>query len=283
MSKHVVGSPRGLSSALFVGVVALGVAAWQPTAKAAQVPAAPNPAAHGPHWSYEGAEAPPHWAELSPEFASCGVGHQQSPIDIVTSAATPLLAGTAGFDAVRLGPATEEAVPVDIVNNGHTVEVDAVGSGVLVIGNDRYVLQQFHFHSPSEHTVDGRYFPLEAHLVHKGADGRLAVVGVLFEEGAENPALTPFWKSLPKSASAPVDLGRGNVSIGTLLPPRHDVYRYAGSLTTPPCSEAVKWFVMKDHVPASAAQIGAMRAIIKGNNRPVQTLNGRTVYTDAIR
>ena len=169
------------------------------------------------------------------------------------------------------------------MNNGHTVQVDAVGSGVLMIGSDRYVLQQFHFHSPSEHTVDGRSYPLEAHFVHKAADGKLAVIGVLFEQGAENAALVPFWKSLPPSAGAPVDLGRGGVNVAAFLPPRHDVYRYAGSLTTPPCSEGVKWFVMKDHVTASAAQIAAFRAVVKRDNRPVQPLNDRAVYADSLR
>ncbi len=278
MLQRLVGPPRRLFAALSLGVALLGVAAWQHTAAAAQ-----PPAAHGPHWSYEGAEDPSHWARLSPEFASCGVGHQQSPIDIVTAAATPLPAGTAGFDPVLFGPTTRQAVPVDIVNNGHTVQVDTVGSGALMIGDARYVLQQFHFHSPSEHTVDGRSYPLEVHFVHKATDGKLAVIGVLFEEGAENPALAPFWKSLPRSAGAPVDLGAGGVSIDTLLPARRDAYRYAGSLTTPPCSEAVKWVVMADHVSASAAQIATFRAIIQGNNRPVQPLRGRAVYTDAIR
>jgi carbonic anhydrase len=264
---------------LSVVVVMLGAAACHHSAAVAHTPA---PAAHAPHWSYEGAADPSHWAQLSPEFASCGIGHEQSPIDIVTSAAVPLHSGTSGFDPVRFGPTAQQAVPVDIVNNGHTIQVDSVGSGSLLIGSERYVLQQLHFHSPSEHTVEGRSYPLEAHFVHKSAGGKLAVIGVLFEEGAENPALVPFWKSLPKSAGAPVDLGHGGVSVGALLPARHDVYRYAGSLTTPPCSEAVKWLVMEDRVRASAAQIEAFRAIIHANNRPVQPLAGRHVYTDAI-
>jgi carbonic anhydrase len=244
---------------------------------------APKPPAHAPHWSYEGAEAPSHWAALSPDFALCGSGHQQSPIDIVSPAATLLRAGAAGFEGARFDRVDPRTVPVDIVNNGHTVQVDTVGSGVLLIGNDRYVLQQFHFHTPSEHTVDGRSFPLEVHFVHRTADGKLAVVGLLFEEGAENPALTPYWSRMPKSAGPPVDLGRGGVDILKVLPPRYDVYRYAGSLTTPPCSEGVNWLVLKEHATASAAQIEAFRTLMRHDNRPVQPLNRRAIYTDVIR
>jgi len=216
---------------------------------AAQSPAPAHPA-HAPHWSYDGAEDPAHWAALSPDFALCGAGHQQSP--------------------------------VDIVNNGHTIQVDTVGSGVLVIGRDRYVLQQFHFHTPSEHTVDGRSYPLEAHFVHKTADGKLAVVGLLFEEGADNPALNPCWSRLPKSAGPPVDLGRGGLDLRNVLPGRHDVYRYAGSLTTPPCSEGVDWLVLKQHATASTAQIEAFRSIVPHDNRPTQPLAGRAVHSDVI-
>jgi carbonic anhydrase len=279
MRMSVVGLRRGPAAALVVGLAVLGPAAVRPAAVAGQ---GHGPDAHAPHWSYEGAESPSHWADLSPEFKTCGVGHGQSPIDIVTSAATAVVPDAAGFAAARFGTVTRTPVPVDIVNNGHTVQIDAVGSGALVIGSERYELQQFHFHDPSEHTVDGRSFPLEAHFVHKAADGKLAVIGVLFEEGAENKALEPFWKVLPKSAGAPVALGRGGVNIDTLLPAAHEVYRYSGSLTTPPCSEAVSWFVMKSHATASAAQIAAFRAIIHDDNRPVQPLNARAIHTDVI-
>jgi carbonic anhydrase len=239
-------------------------------------------AAHAPHWSYEGAGDPSHWSTLSKEFATCGVGHEQSPIDIVTAKAAPLQAGTKGFDEVRLDPTVRKA-PVDIVNNGHTIQVDVVGTESLTIGKEPYVLQQFHFHSPSEHTVDGKSYPLEAHFVHKSADGRLAVIGVLFEEGAENVALAPFWRKLPTTTGGKVGLGGDGVSISTLLPALHEVYRYPGSLTTPPCSEAVKWLVMRDRLTASAAQIAALKAIIHVNNRPVQPLLGRVVYKDTVR
>jgi carbonic anhydrase len=264
-----------------VGIVVLGLAFGQHAAPTAQAPAATQPA-HTPHWAYEGAEDPSHWASLSPEFALCA-GHQQSPIDIVTRAATPLQAGSAGFEAARLDTADARTVPVDVVNNGHTIQVDAVGSDVLVIGNERYVFQQFHFHTPSEHTVDGRAYPLEGHFVHKTAGGKQAVIGMLFEEGAENAALTPYWSRMPKSAGPPVDLGKRGVDIRKVLPARLDVYRYTGSLTTPPCSEGVSWLVLKEHATASPAQIEAFRTLMRHDNRPIQPLNGRAVHDDVIR
>jgi len=281
MSKRVADSVCWWKAAVPAGVVVLGMTLGQHAARAAQAPAPAHPA-HAPHWSYEGAEDPSHWAALAPGFALCGSGHQQSPIDIVTAAATPLPAGAAGFEAARLETADTRAVPVDVVNNGHTIQVDAVGSDALVIGNERYVLQQFHFHTPSEHTVDGRSYPLEVHFVHRTAGGKLAVVGMLFEEGKENAALTPFWSRLPKSAGPPVDLGKGGVDIRQILPARLDVYRYAGSLTTPPCSEGVNWLVLKEHSTASSAQIEAFRALMRHDNRPVQPVNGRAVHADVI-
>jgi carbonic anhydrase len=262
------------------GALLVGGVGWHQQAVAAQTHAAAH-AAHAPHWSYEGAEDPVHWAALAPEFAACGAGHEQSPIDIVTASATG--APSAASDGARFDRAGLGTVPVDIVNNGHTIQIDAVGSGVLVIGKDRYVLQQFHFHTPSEHTIDGRSFPLEAHFVHKTAGGKLAVVGLLFEEGAENPALTPYWSRLPKSAGPAVDMGRGGVDISKVLPASHDVYRYFGSLTTPPCSEGVEWFVMKAHATASPEQIEAFRSIMHHDNRPVQPLADRAVRSDVIR
>ena len=213
------------ASGTTVGALLFGAVWWQQGAVAAQS-AAPAHPAHAPHWSYEGAEDPAHWAALSPH--SPRAGRPPAIARRHRDHRGHVAQGAAGFAAARLDPADVRTVPVDIVNNGHTIQVDTVGSGVLVIGQDRYVLQQFHFHTPSEHTVDGRSYPLEAHFVHKTANGKLAVVGLLFEEGAENPALTPYWSRLPKSAGPPVDLGRGGVDVLNVLPARHDVYRYAG-------------------------------------------------------
>ena len=277
----------------FAGVLALAASVSLAACHHAPPASAPPPAAVGPghgvhgaeaHWTYAGESGPAHWNTLSPEFASCSLGHSQSPIDIVSSSAVKATGEAPGPPPVRFGPVTRMAVPVTIVNNGHTIQVDSPGSSALMIGSDRYVLQQFHFHSPSEHTVDGRSFPLEAHFVHKTPDGKkAAVLGVLFEEGAENRGLAPFWAHLPPAVGVPDRLDLGGVSVTTLMPAGRDVYRYSGSLTTPPCSEDVLWIVAKDRGTVSPAQVAAFRGVVTLNNRPTQPLQGRTVYADAIR
>jgi carbonic anhydrase len=283
MSKRVVDSAGWWKAGIPVVIVVLGLAIGQHAMRAAAQTPAPAPPEHAPHWSYDGAEDPSHWGVLAPEFALCGSGRQQSPIDIVTGAAIPRQGGAPGFEEARLDATDRRAVPVDIVNNGHTIQVDAVGSDVLVIGNDRYVLQQFHFHTPSEHMVDGRAYPLEVHFVHQTAGGKLAVISMMFEEGAENAALTPYWSRMPKSAGPPIDLGKGGVDIRKILPTRLDVYRYTGSLTTPPCSQGVSWLLLKEHATASRTQIEAFRSLMRHDNRPTQPLNGRDVHDDVIR
>jgi carbonic anhydrase len=280
MSKRVVASGRRWKAGIPVGIVVLALALGQHATWAAQAPA---PQAHTPHWSYDGAEDPSHWASLSAEFALCGSGRQQSPIDVVIGTATPVQAGAPGFETARFDTTDRRTVPEDVVNNGHTIQVDAVGADVVVIGNDRYVLQQFHFHTPSEHTVAGRAYPLEVHFVYKTAVGKLTVIAMMLEEGAENAALTPYWSRMPKSAGPPVDLGKGGVDIHKILPARLAVYRYTGSLTTPPCSEGVSWMLLKEHGTASRAQIEAFRTLMRHDNRPTQPLNGRAVHDDVIR
>jgi len=168
-----------------------------------------------------------------------------------------------------------EAPDGTILNNGHTVQVNLPGGSELAVGDRSFRLVQLHFHAPSEHTVAGRHFPLEAHLVHLSAQGDLAVVGVLFEEGAESPALAGFWDRLPAEAGPPVPLGDAPVELAGLLPEDQSHYRLRGSLTTPPCSEGVRWFVMSEPLTASSDQIARIEAIIGGNNRPVQALNER--------
>jgi carbonic anhydrase len=232
-----------------------------------------------PHWSYHEADGPGRWSGLSPEYAACGVGREQSPIDIATSSARQAPDST----AVRFGPVVAMAFPTSIVNNGHTVQFDSPGSGVLLVGEERYVFQQLHFHSPSEHTIDGRSYPLEAHFVHKSDGGKLAVVAVLFEEGAENSGLGLYWNHLPSSVTEPVPLPMGGVAVSALLPASREVYRYSGSLTTPPCSEGVAWFVATSRASVSAAQVAAFRAVAPTNNRPVQLLGGRSISIDTIR
>ena len=223
-----------------------------------------------PHWGYEGEHGPEHWGSLDPGFAVCSNGREQSPIDLTG-------AEQEGLSEIIFEYAPS---PISILNNGHTIQVDyQAGSGIVLDGT-RYGLVQFHFHHRSEHTVDGADFPLEMHLVHADADGALAVVGVLVEEGGANEALAPVFRQMPGEAG-PAAMVEGTVDAAALLPGRRTTWRYAGSLTTPPCSEGVSWLVMTEPVTASRGQIEAFKALFPVNNRPVQPLNGRRLVTDA--
>jgi len=260
-----------LSSVL--AVVALAGLAVAQQAKA--------PAAEAPHWDYGQEHGPAAWSALNPDWATCSAGRNQSPIDLPSKA--PALSAE---QKAKLGPAAvtvgHGAHIADVLNNGHTIQVNYAGADTLVFGGASFALAQYHFHSPSEHTVDGKHFPMEMHLVHKSADGKLAVVGVLVEEGAANTAFEPVWGKLPKDKGADRSLDAVSVDVDQLLPKHRTAYWYDGSLTTPPCSEGVKWFVMKTPIQLAAGQIQAFRDIIQGNNRPTQALNGRTVATEAV-
>ncbi len=222
--------------------------------------------AHPTHWTYGGEEGPEHWADLSPENRPCAAGLQQSPVE---------LSGAMSADAPAPVPHWIPANSTTVANNGHTLQVNIPTGGSITLEGKSYALKQFHFHHPSEHTVDGKAFPLEVHLVHAASDGDLAVVGVLFEEGAANPALDPIW------ATAPIKEGEARINAQIdpyrFLPPVVGVYRYEGSLTTPPCSETVHWTVMATPATASASQLAAFASLFPWNARPVQPLNRRYV------
>jgi carbonic anhydrase len=161
-----------------------------------------------------------------------------------------------------------------VSNNGHTFQVNVDKGSSIKVDGKTFELLQFHFHTPSEHTVDGRPFPLELHLVHQAADKSLAVIGVLMTEGTSNSVLAKFWDKLPKTASE-VDTGQ-NIELKDLLPRGTDDYfTYAGSLTTPPCSESVRWIVLQQPVQVAKAQIATFRAVFPNNSRPTLPLGAR--------
>jgi len=222
-----------------------------------------------PHWGYQGEHGPEHWAEMDPKFSACASGSAQSPIDIVTSDAV-------AEDLPELVCAYGTA-PLAIINNGHAIQVNLPAGDLLQVGPDEYALKQFHFHGPSEHVLDGIHSPMEMHLVHAAADGSLAVVGVMIREGAENAALKAAWGNLPSERGAELEPAGVEVDVAALLPNNLGYYHYSGSLTTPPCSEGVNWFVLRTPIELSKGQIDSFRTIIQANNRPVEPLNGRTV------
>ena len=252
-----------------------------PIAGAATAATAPATVSDAP-WHYEGDEGPAHWGTLSAKFASCQSGRAQSPIDIVA----PMRRDTSDAVVLKFAPASLRIVHhdhvADAINNGHTIQVNYSEGDTLIVGGSAYQLVQYHFHAPSEHTVDGTQFPMEMHLVHTNADGQLAVIGVLIAEGAHNAAFDPIWTNLPATKGVENHLEHVTVDVDALLPRARTTYRYDGSLTTPPCSEGVKWFMMTTPIALSKTQIAAFAALFHGNNRPVQPLNGRPVLTDEV-
>jgi len=218
------------------------------------------------HWAYSGAEGPEHWGALSPDFAVCSAGKSQSPVDLRNAVRSDLQPIEFHYHAGGN----------EIVNNGHTVQVNyAPGSKLSIDGRD-FELKQYHFHAPSENLINGKSYPMEAHLVHADKDGNLVVVAVMFVEGAQNASLADAWAHLPEKVGEKVSLS--NVAVEGLLPSKRDYYRYDGSLTTPPCSEGVRWLVLKEPVTASRAQMEAFAHVMHhSNSRPVQALNARLV------
>lgn len=224
------------------------------------------------HWGYEGKEGPEHWGALSPEYALCSTGKAQTPIDLAP-------AKTEDAPDVEF---SYQGVPLKVLNNGHTVQVPTEGAGDITVAGRTYSLAQFHFHTPSEHTVDGATLAGELHLVHQHADKSLAVVGVLLKEGAENAAFTAITGNLPAEADQTNAPAGVTVDPLTLLPTERTTFQYTGSLTTPPCSEGVSWFVMTTPVELSSDQLSALEKVMGHNNRPVQPVNERELVQDTV-
>ena len=220
-----------------------------------------------PHWSYAGATSPENWSELDSSYSICGRGSQQSPIDLANVVSAKFDPPSIRWKSIKLR---------SIVNNGHTIQVNVQDAGQIELDGSIYNLVQFHFHHMSEHTVDGKQFPLEVHFVHQAAmGGGLAVIGVFLKEGPENAVLNPIWTVAPEhegeSSSAEI------LDAKKLLPASPASFRYAGSLTTPPCSEVVSWIVYDEPVSASQDQIAFFRKLFPNNFRPVQPLNRRFI------
>lgn len=221
----------------------------------------------GHHWGYVGEAGPDHWSELSPEFRVCGLGQAQSPIDLHHPIPATLSPITLSY----------QAVPLKLINNGHTIQVTIDDGNTLELEGKTYTLKQFHFHHPSEHTVAGASFPMEIHFVHLHGDGSIAVLGVFIKEGAENPYLRSIWEAMPFHESETLTVRNAVVNPSDLLPNEGDTFRYYGSLTTPPCSEIVSWLVFQTPIEASRAQIERFNLIFANNARPVQPQNRRIV------
>lgn len=217
---------------------------------------------HAAHdWTYEDTGA---WGD------DCATGEEQSPVDLARS--TPKDVGD-----LEIAYTASEATVVD---TGHSVQTTLEDGGTLTLDGEPYTLRQFHFHTPSEHHLDGVPYAAEVHLVHESEDGALAVLGVLVEEGAAHPVVEDVLAHAPDEGDDPLPT-TDPVDPVSLLPAGRDRFRYPGSLTTPPCSEGVAWTVLTEPITWSAEQVEHFAERHPDSHRPPQPLNGRVLLHDA--
>jgi carbonic anhydrase len=219
------------------------------------------------HWSYDGDEGPSHWGDLNPDFAPCKNGHHQSPIDIRNPQ-------KADLPPIRFD---YKPSPLHIIDNGHTIMINYAPGSSIRVGDKQYALKQFHFHRPSEEKINGKGYEMVVHLVHADQDGKLAVVAILLENGKNNPLIDELWNELPKEKEKEERLDTITINAANLLPPDPSYYTFSGSLTTPPCSENVTWFVLKRPVSVSASEIEQFSRLYRNDARPTQPLFDRAV------
>ncbi len=228
-------------------------------------PPSPSEAAS---WHYGGANNPTKWGNLKAEYAACKNGNSQSPINFETAKITKTNPAKIQFNY--------QDVPLTITNTGHTIQVNYPPGSWVKIGEQKYDLLQFHFHTPSEHTVNNQAAGMELHLVHKNQAGQFAVVGVLIQEGKPNELLNTLWEQIPQTHDE-VTASNIKINASKLLPENRAYYSYSGSLTTPPCTEGVKWHVLATPLEASLAQIEEFTEIYNVNARSLQPVNQRQI------
>jgi len=278
-----MGFLRGCVAALFL-CVSLWTSLWVQDARAQPIQSMVAAEPSAVHWTYQDDTGPDHWGELDTTFAICASGQAQSPINLTAAEGADLIDPDFHY----------EPVPLNLLNNGHTVQIPYAPGIYITLDGVRYNLLQFHFHSPSEHTVEGQAQDAELHLVHQSDAGELAVVAVMLhaEDGSfieientetENTETENAYQKL--SQNLPLNDGDNartddNINARALLPEHTTTYRYSGSLTTPPCSETVTWLVMTEPVNISNAQASKYASLLNHNNRPLQLLNQRTVQVD---
>ena len=220
---------------------------------------------HAAHWGYEGEMGPEHWGK---EFPTCGKGKSQAPLNI-----------KGPFEKVRFNVVPDYKLgPLKIVNNGHTIQVNVAPGSKIRIDGKAFDLLQFHFHRPSEEHINGKPSAMVIHFVHKNDSGELAVLGVLLQEGNENPGIKTLWSYAPPKEGPEVAPDNVAFNPNNLLPREMEFFHYDGSLTTPPCTEKVKFFILKSQVNISKEQITQFP--FKMNARPIQALNDRKILTN---
>lgn len=224
---------------------------------------------HEVHWAYEGEGGPEAWGQLKSDFKTCAIGKRQSPIHIEDGAT---LQGPA--EPIQFSYRASDGT---VVNNGHTIQVDVVGDNSITVRGATYKLLQFHFHHPSEERINNKVYSMVAHLVHRNAEGQLAVVAVLLDPGTANGLINKVWTYMPLDAGDKVRTPAGLLDLSELLPKDQRYYQFLGSLTTPPCTEGVLWLVLKQPTTVSPEQIKLFSQLYPMNARPVQPTHGRPI------
>jgi carbonic anhydrase len=285
---HLISTSRNiLTGVSLVFLIACGqkpaTTAEQPMAKDSIPPPAAPQSARPVHWGYEGEVGPSTWSTLSPSYAMCAEGKHQSPVNIVKTDVKGGSNWNLDYSSTSFHIAHTEHME-DIIDNGHTIQVTVDEGSNMTYNGKTYSLKQFHFHTPSEHTLDGKNQPMEMHMVHQSADGSLAVLGVFFKEGkVANPNFEKIIANLPNAKGESKHITDTSFELNVFLPSDNFAYHYTGSLTTPPCSENVQWLVLRDMISLTKEQINAFSSRIGPNNRPTQALNDRTINMDDVK
>jgi carbonic anhydrase len=218
------------------------------------------------HWEYNGDLGQKNWSKLDKRFQMCENGLNQSPINItrpIDASLTPLV-----FEGT--------AKATKFINNGHSLQVDFQSGNYVSIDDKKYGLKQINFHTPSENQINGKSFPMEAQLIHADSNNDLAVIAVMFQEGDDNIVLNKLLRNLPEKAHDQFEI-KSEVIAYEILPLIQEYYKFNGSLTTPPCTEGVKWIVMKEAVKISSSQLKDFSSIMHKNARNIQKLNARII------
>jgi carbonic anhydrase len=235
-----------------------------------------SPSPHGApshaHWGYDESSGPTRWASLDPSFARCASGNEQSPIDLPDKPDPG--------DPHLLPQLHPSSLDLKLVDNGHTIQVTGSHDSTATCLETQFELAQFHFHVPSEHTIAGKSFDAEIHMVHKSAKGQLLVVGLLLSKGEKNAALDPVFQALPLHVS---EVPGAKIDLGALVGQRPRFFHYDGSLTTPPCTEGVEWYVIDpatSPLTISDDQLAKLGSAVHGDNhRPTQPGHERRVVS----
>ncbi|RXJ88196.1 carbonic anhydrase [Arcobacter sp. CECT 8985] len=221
------------------------------------------------HWGYNGDISPNNWFKLDERYNMCKDGKHQSPINIVTDELTNVVLEEITY--------YDDSIAKSFENNGHTLKVNFLSGNMIEYGSKEYALKQMHFHTPSENKIDGKTYPMEAHLVHKDSNGNILVIAVMFELSDDtNVIIDKLLKDLPTKKGEKNDL-TSDIYGYDILPQNKEFYTFDGSLTTPPCSENVKWIVLKNPVNIIKTQLEEFKNIMQKNNRPIQSKNNRYI------